>query len=222
MTAVKAQKYEARDWLLAHASYAGDDCLIWPFFRDPYYGRGRIGSFDGNQSVQWAHRVMCEIVHGPPPTPPHQAAHECGKGHEGCVNPRHLSWKTQSGNAMDRLRHGHMMGNRGGNRTRFSADQIEELRADLAAGKTTVSLAAKFGVARSVITFWKGKFTKNPNFQVRQPKGAHLHESGRWEAKIRVNGKFYYLGLYDTFEEANAAFRAARERKDAGLPIKPE
>ncbi|MCW5692552.1 MAG: hypothetical protein KIT48_09315 [Pseudolabrys sp.] len=218
--AVKAQKYEAREWLLAHVSYTGDDCLIWPFSRDPYYGRGRIGAMNGSKKMFWAHRMMCELVNGPPPSPAHQAAHECGKGHEGCVNPRHLSWKTQSGNALDRLRHGHRMGNRRGNKTRFTANQIEELRADLAAGRTTVALAAKYKVARSVITFWKGKFKKNPTYTPPQPKGASLHSCGKWQAKIRVDGKFYHLGLYETFEEANQAFIAARARKDAGLPIR--
>jgi DNA modification methylase len=33
----------ARQWLFDHVSYQGDGCLIWPFFRDPFCGRGRIG-----------------------------------------------------------------------------------------------------------------------------------------------------------------------------------
>jgi DNA-binding transcriptional regulator YiaG len=34
------------------------------------------------------------------------AAHSCGKGHEGCVNPAHLRWDTRSGNFSDKLAHG--------------------------------------------------------------------------------------------------------------------
>lgn len=33
---------------------------------------------------------MCELVYGKPPMPKHQAAHNCGKGNLGCINPKHL------------------------------------------------------------------------------------------------------------------------------------
>lgn len=34
-------------------------------------------------------------------------------------------------------------------------------------------------------------------------KGVKLHKCGRYEARIEVDGVFYYLGLFDTAEEAN-------------------
>jgi hypothetical protein len=54
----------------------------------------------------YAHRLMCQLAHGDPPTPDHIAAHSCGRGHEGCVNPNHLSWKTYSENELDKRVHG--------------------------------------------------------------------------------------------------------------------
>lgn len=80
-----------------------DDCLIWPFGRDQY-GYGKIGSGSGSGLV---HRRACEEVHGQPPDEPDiQAAHNCGNGHLGCCNPRHLRWATRVDNSMDRVEHG--------------------------------------------------------------------------------------------------------------------
>jgi hypothetical protein len=51
---------------------------------------------------------MCLLAHGEPPSAEHQAAHSCGKGHLGCVNPKHLRWATPSENINDQLAHGTM------------------------------------------------------------------------------------------------------------------
>jgi len=51
-------------------------------------------------------RIMCEYRNGPPPTPEHHAAHSCDRGHDKCVNPNHLSWKTPTENQLDRFRDG--------------------------------------------------------------------------------------------------------------------
>ena len=89
-----------------------DDCLIWPFDRSSKgYGRYR----DNGKRVG-AHRKICELAHGPAPTPKYSAAHSCGKGHEGCVNPRHLRWATAKENHADKLIHGTLArGERNGN-----------------------------------------------------------------------------------------------------------
>jgi len=83
-------------------SYAGEDCLPWPYAKGPE-GRG-IVTFKNKNFI--ASRFICELVHGAPPTPKHEAAHNCGKGHLGCVNPRHLGWKTHTENLADKLVHG--------------------------------------------------------------------------------------------------------------------
>lgn len=81
---------------------APDQCWLWPFARHDY-GYGMI-YIDGR--VQRAHRVVCEIVHGAPPTPNHDAAHSCGKGHFGCINRHHLRWATRTENVADAAAHG--------------------------------------------------------------------------------------------------------------------
>lgn len=89
-------------WLDSQVAYDGPDCLKWPFGCDSH-GYGQV-AYAGK--VRRAHRVMCELVNGPPPTPDHEAAHSCGRGANGCVNPKHLSWKTRSENHLDRRGHG--------------------------------------------------------------------------------------------------------------------
>lgn len=46
---------------------------------------------------QNAARVMCEIIHGPAPTPTHEASHLC-EDEWLCVNPDHLIWETKQEN----------------------------------------------------------------------------------------------------------------------------
>jgi len=87
------------DVVLAHKS---DECLIWPYARD---GKGYAAVvIDGVTVV--APRMVCESVNGPPPTPEHETAHSCGRGHEGCINPGHLRWATREENQGDRIEHG--------------------------------------------------------------------------------------------------------------------
>lgn len=147
-------------WLLAHVDYRGDDCLKWPFGGDPKSGRGAL---QHNGIKRWAHRWMCMLAHGEPPTPKHTAAHECGKGHEGCINPRHLKWKTQAENLADCARHGtqpkHTYGSKG-LLTRTQAAEIREQRGV----RTQAQLAADFGVSEGAINdIWRGRTHARPS-----------------------------------------------------------
>lgn len=137
-------------WLLAHVDYRGKDCLPWPFCKDNRVGRGKLG-YDGAR--WWAHRLMCVLAHGKPPTSKHQAAHNCGKGHFGCVNPRHLEWKTNSQNQIDRRKTGSMLRNRNGNKTVLTDAQVAEI-ISLKEKMTQVSIAAKFGVSLGCVQYW--------------------------------------------------------------------
>lgn len=126
--------------------YDGDDCLRWPFStNDDGYGVFRI---DGQRLI--ASRYVCELAHGEPPTPEHQAAHSCGKGHEACVSRKHLRWATPSENHMDRVEHD--THNRGSRHTlsKLTDDQVREIRA-LSGRMSRRETAARFGVSMSLI-----------------------------------------------------------------------
>ena len=128
-------------WLLAHVAHSGDDCLIWPFSRNNT-GYGQLG-YEGK--MRKAHRFMCEMAHGNPPTPDHEASHACGNGMGGCVNPRHLSWKTRSENQLDRRRHGTANTNPTGQRgklTKIQRSEILRLRGKM----TQAKIAQRYGV----------------------------------------------------------------------------
>lgn len=137
---------QCHKWLVAHVDHDGDACLIWPFFRMPT----GYGSFGYLGNAHYAHRFMCELVKGPPPTSKHYASHECGKGHEGCVHPKHIDWKTPYDNAIDRLKHGN---NRkaGGPRDILNAEKASEIRA-LKGVMTQYELAAVYKVSRETIS----------------------------------------------------------------------
>jgi hypothetical protein len=90
-------------WIEAHVSYDGDDCLTWPFGRQQ---DGRVGGVKFAGKSILAARVMCELAHGKPPSPGHEAAHSCGNGHLACINPKHLRWATSVENKADMIEHG--------------------------------------------------------------------------------------------------------------------
>ena len=82
--------------------YQGDECLIWPYAKHNGYGVINLPGF----TTKSVHRIMCILTKGEPPTPTHEATHDCGRGAYGCVNPKHLSWKTPLGNVRDKRLHG--------------------------------------------------------------------------------------------------------------------
>lgn len=103
--------------------HQGAECVIWPFSNNRGYGQ--LG-FNGK--LYKAHRLLCEMVHGPQPLDKPQVAHSCGNGHLGCVNPNHIHWASQSENHSDRRRHGTSATNKYGSRTRLSLEKIEWMR----------------------------------------------------------------------------------------------
>jgi hypothetical protein len=147
------------NWLLAHVGHQGDDCLKWPFGGEPKSGRGAL-KFSGARG--WAHRLMCKLAHGEPPTPKHTAAHSCGKGHEGCVNPRHLSWKTQAENLADCATHGTQPKHYAGPQGRLTDAQAEEIL-NARGTKTMRELAASFDVSEGTVNdIWRGRTHARP------------------------------------------------------------
>lgn len=149
-----ARKGEGLAWIRAHLQHDGDDCLIWPFGKIPDGYPGQI-RFDGRSVL--AGRVMCELRNGPPPTPKHEAAHSCGKGHTGCINPRHLSWKTRGENQRDRVIHcTDNSGERNGC-AKLAVGQVVEIRS-LKGKSTQAAAGALFGVSgRTIGQIWHRK-----------------------------------------------------------------
>lgn len=140
-------------FLRDNVNFDGPDCLIWPFCRKET-GYGQFGYLGQRQT---AHRFMCELVNGPPPTPKHEAAHSCGKGHEGCVHPKHLSWKTMSENQLDRRRHG-TSSPKGRLRYKLTPEQVIEIRRLLKTEKQAV-IAKRFGISRGNVYLIKSGTT---------------------------------------------------------------
>lgn len=123
-------------------NYDGEDCLIWPYSRS---GKGYARIHRQN-----VHRIICEYTHGAPPTPEHQARHLCGKGHLGCVAPRHVAWGSPSENQMDRIDHG--TSNRGEQHARhkLTAQEVREIRR-IGRRQSAHSMAQRLGVTTSTI-----------------------------------------------------------------------
>lgn len=134
-------------WIAEHAAYEGDECLKWPF----EIGRYGYGTVKAGGKKRVASRVMCEAAHGPPPTPDHQAAHSCGKGHEACTNPQHLSWKTRVENVADSIVHGTWNHGESVPNAKLTAEDVREIRR-LAGSIRQEDLGEMFGVSPSNIS----------------------------------------------------------------------
>lgn len=135
-------------WLNEHSSYQGDECLVWPFATDRY----GIGSVYVAGVITKASRAMCSIVNGEPQDELYEAAHSCGNGHLGCVNPKHLRWATTSENQMDRVIHG--TSNRGSKNAQsiLTEEQVRSIKQRLSRGERGKELAAAFGVSPMTIS----------------------------------------------------------------------
>src|SRR5262245_52670195 len=83
----KLRERKAFAFLHRHIGYAGDDCVLWPFSTK---GNG-YGQLHHEKATWTASRLMCQLVHGAPPSPKLLAVHSCKN--KLCVNPRHLSWQ---------------------------------------------------------------------------------------------------------------------------------
>lgn len=80
-----------------------EECVFWPFRRN---NRGYAEISLPGYKTKLAHRIMCHIANGEPPSVKHHASHSCGRGVDGCINPKHLLWKTPVENARDKFIHG--------------------------------------------------------------------------------------------------------------------
>jgi hypothetical protein len=131
----------AKRWMLKHLDHDDAEfCLMWPFTRaqNGYPTAGKDNAIR-------PHRIMCERRHGPSPGPAHQAAHSCGQGHLGCVNPWHLNWRTPSENQIERYQQHGLKPSR-----KLTPEQVDEIRA-MKGRERTVDTADRFHVSEANI-----------------------------------------------------------------------
>jgi hypothetical protein len=124
-----------------------DQCLLWPYGNGGYV---RIW----NKTKKRRHtvsRIVCEKIHGPPPTEAHEAAHSCGKGHLGCINGSHLRWDTHKGNMADMLIHDTVQHGERNKLSQLTAKQIIQIR-EMRYNYTNVQLSKIFGVSQVTIS----------------------------------------------------------------------
>ena len=126
--------------------FRSNDCLIWPFSRNAR-GYAEASKLHGTKLV---HRAICIVVHGDPPTKRHHAAHSCGNGRSGCVNPLHITWKTPKQNEADKVRHG--TSNRGERqgRAKLTEKQVREIRIR-SESERPCDLGRRFNVSEATI-----------------------------------------------------------------------
>lgn len=130
------------------SKHTGDECLMWPFGGRRSLSYPRIMLNGVTFSVT---RLLCERRNGPPAAGD-VAAHSCGMGHAGCVNPKHLRWATAAENSRERRDHGTMpIGAKSGTAklTEDQARYIKAMRGRISERK----LAAQFGVSSTAVRF---------------------------------------------------------------------
>lgn len=98
-------------------------------------------STGGQQQYVYAHRLICEVFHGPTP-PGAVVAHGDGDpGNNATANPR---WATPTENSADRWRHGTR-------RTTLSPEMVASIRERCAAGESQSAVARAVGVSSQAV-----------------------------------------------------------------------
>lgn len=189
-------KGKSAAWLFEHAGHSGKNCLKWPF---PYSKLVGYPQFGYHGKVLYAHRFMCELKNGAPPSPKSEAAHTCGNAHMQCVNPNHLVWKTRKGNAEDRLAHGNYQDHVGMQHFRLRPAQVDEIRA-LKGIESQYALAERFGVSRcSISSIHTGRMyasSKRTALGAEQVKAIAAAKGSRTAKELAIEHNIHYGTIY--------------------------
>lgn len=129
-------------------SHSGDECLVWPFARNS----AGYGNILLNGWFQTVSRVVCEQVNGSPPSDDYEAAHLCGKGHEGCVSGNHLRWALPAVNQADRYQHGTVSLGSKNPSAKLSEREVAEIRSLIGCHVSQRRIAERFGVSQTLIS----------------------------------------------------------------------
>jgi hypothetical protein len=128
-----------------------NECWPWLGSTKAGDGYGRLGEGGKGGRYLLAHRVSCELHHGPAPSPRHVAMHACDN--PSCVNPHHLAWATASENALDAFGKERRVAPRqigeAHAKARLNADQVRFMREN--AGLGPAALARLCQVTKSSV-----------------------------------------------------------------------
>ena len=140
-------------WLQQAISKASNDaCIEWPFAKRSN-GYGTIFK-DGKRTT--TNRLVCEMVHGAAPQQEMHAAHRCGN--RGCINPKHLSWKTPKENIRDKITHGTDRRGSEISWAKLTEASAYRIKRRLEGGETARALSQEFNVNTTTISdIAKGK-----------------------------------------------------------------
>lgn len=165
---------QAIAYLRALVGTQEQECIPWPFRRNKY-GQSCV-QFEGQM------RIASRLVHiwskGEPPTPTHEAAHNCGKGHLGCVNPNHLRWATAAENHADKKLHGTTQEGSKNGYAKLHESQVRLILAACRNGAVQKDLAVLYEVSPSTIHLiangkhWSHVYRENAQLRERNPKSA--------------------------------------------------
>lgn len=129
-------------------THCSEECLIWPYSKGSD-GYARIKPVRGQTLVQ---RLICFDLYGPPPDPIYEAAHTCGRGMQGCVNPRHVRWASREENAADRVDHGTAPRGVNCGRAKLCEDDVRTIRKMKASNATNREVAGHFDISKTAVS----------------------------------------------------------------------
>lgn len=147
------------DFLVWASQQTIDFCIVWPYASKtgPKQEYGSIGK-GLSKFGRRAHRVVCGLAHGDPPSEAHQASHMCGNSL--CVNPKHLKWCTFGENQSHKIFHRTVV-----TPVKLDWSKANQMRIDRTAGATIKALSEKYDVSRTTVYKILQNKTYNPELE---------------------------------------------------------
>jgi len=128
------------------AGSSTEQCINWPYGTDSDgYGFTTYGG-----KATRAHRLMCLLINGEPPTKTHEAAHYCGN--RKCVNPRHIRWATRADNMADTIIHGTSKRGEKHRDARLSREDVYKIRRLSETGIKQKTIGDMFGITNQHVS----------------------------------------------------------------------
>jgi hypothetical protein len=135
--------------LLVHTTMSETGCMEWQRART---SAGYSQIWDG-EKVQYAHRIVCKIVHGEP-AEKQEVMHSCDN--PSCINPDHLTWGSRKDNMVDASQKGRLIGRNHVKGEAHPSSPLSELDIKVIrdlrdAGATLTRISEAYGVSIAAI-----------------------------------------------------------------------